>query len=339
MSLKNINFYFVSLTGSVIFTYYYFLYTHEYPPGSSERIANFEADKMFQTRMLVVSIANFAEPSLPFISDLLQWLIPYPVNYEVILQIINVIFTFLLVILFPTLLSCFGFRGSKLISLIVFVPLSWNYIFINGLIDGAGLYYSFDIPSLTFFTVGLILFLKRKWLFFYPIFILACLNRESAAFISLAGGMITSNFTSIKFAVFCKNNPKILLHVISQATIWILLRIILSYLVKDNPGILFEKPQSMISFLNCIWTGSPHWAMQNPIWYFTLFAGIWVIPLLLYKYLDFQTRRLAIVGLIYVTLLCFRSNMMEIRVYNELNVIILVCMILSIKSKFQNKIV
>ena len=176
-------------------------------------------------------------------------------------------------------------------------------------------------------------------MFFYPIFILACLNRESAAFISLAGGIVTSNLFSIKFSNFYKNNRILLVHIILQTAIWFSLRIILSYLVRNNPGILFENPQSMISFLHCIWTGDPHWAMQNPIWYFTLFAGIWVIPIYNYKMLNSTTKRLGIVGLIYVMVLCFRSNMMEIRVYNELNVIIFVCMIISIKSKFQNHIV
>lgn len=294
---------------------------------------------MFQTRILITSIANIIEPSIPVLKTLFQWIIPYPIDYQVLLQIINVFFTFILLTTLPSLLKCFGYHGSNWISLIFAIPLSWNYIFINGLIDGAGLYYCYDIPSLTFFALGVVLFLTKKWMFFYPVFILACFNRESACFISLAGGIVTFNLFSIKFSVFCKNNRILLAHIILQVVIWFSLRIILSYLVRNNPGILFENPQSMINFLHCIWTGESHWAMHNPIWYFTLFAGIWVIPLLLYKYLDFQTRRLAIVGLIYVIALCFRSNMMEIRVYNELNVIIFVCMIISINSKFRNHIV
>ena len=324
---------------SIIFTYYYFLYTNEYPPGSSHRIANFEAHKMFQTRMLITGLANILEPSIPVIKTLFQWIIPYPIDYQVLLQIINVIFTFILFTTLPSLLKCFGYHGSNWVSLIVSIPLSWNYIFINGLIDGAGLYYCYDIPSLTFFSAGLILFLKKKWILFYLVFVLACLNRESACFISLAGAIVTFNLFSIKFSVFCKNNRILLAHLTLQVVIWVSLRIILSYLVRNNPGILFENPQSMINFLHCIWTGEPHWAMQKPIWYFTLFAGTWVIPFLLYKHLDSQARRLAIVGLIYVIALCFRSNMMEIRVYNELNIIIFVCMIISIKSKFQNHFV
>ena len=322
---------------AIVFTYYYFLYTHEYPPGSSHKISNFEAHKMFQTRILIIGLANILEPSIPIIKALFQWIIPYPIDYQVLLQIICVFFTFILFVTLPLLLKCFGYDGSNWVSLFISIPLSWNYIFINGLIDGAGLYYCYDIPSLTFFSLGLTLFLRKKWILFYPIFILACLNRESACFISLAGGIVTSNLCTIRISEFYKNNRILLLHIILQSTIWLSLRIILSYLVRNNPGILFESPQSMINFFYCIWTGEPHWAMQNPIWYFTVFAGIWVIPLCNYRTLNLKTKRLALVGIIYIIVLYFRSNMMEIRVYNELNVIIFVCMILSLKSMFQIK--
>ena len=48
----------VSLIASLVFTYFYFLYTHEYPPSSYEKIATYEADKVFQTRILVTMTAN-----------------------------------------------------------------------------------------------------------------------------------------------------------------------------------------------------------------------------------------------------------------------------------------
>lgn len=329
MISKNNTFYLISIIGSIIFTYYYFLYTNEYPPGSSNRIANFEADKMFQTRMLITTIANFFVPFLPFIKYIFQWLIPYPINYEVLLQIINVIFTFLLVISLPSLLKLFGYNSNKLTSLLIFVPITWNYIFINGFIDGAGLYYCFDIPSLTFFTIGLIFFLKRKWLIFYPVFILACLNRESAAFISVAGAFTGFNIKTFKIKQLYILNKNLLHHILYQIIIWFFLRVILSYAVKDNPGILFEQPQSMIVFLNHMLSGKPHWAMHNPAWFLSLFAGIWLLPFVYFHRLNSISRRLLLVGFIYIIILVFRSNMMEVRVYNELNVIVTVCAIIA----------
>ena len=39
----------------------------------------------------------------------------------------------------------------------------------------------------------------------------------------------------------------------------------------------FEKPHSMIDFINTMWSGKAHWAMNNLWWFLTLFAGIWII--------------------------------------------------------------
>ena len=39
----------------IVFTYYYFLYTHEYPPGSYQRLSTYKADKVFLTRLLITT--------------------------------------------------------------------------------------------------------------------------------------------------------------------------------------------------------------------------------------------------------------------------------------------
>ena len=139
---------------SLGFTYCYFLYTHDYPPGSYERIANYEADKVFQTRLLVTTAANLLEPTIPLLRWSFQWAVPYPIDYEVILQLINTAFLTILILLIRPLAEVLGYATKPVTSLLILVPLSWNYIVINGLIDGAGLYYPYDIPSLAFFAAG-----------------------------------------------------------------------------------------------------------------------------------------------------------------------------------------
>lgn len=322
----------VSIISSTIFTYYYFLYTHEYPPGSTERIANYQADKVFQTRLLLPSLANSLRPLIPTISICFQWLIPYPVDFYVLLQLINIVFLTSLLIVFPHLLELLEIQNNQWISFILLLPITWNYVIINGVIDGAGLYYCYDIPSLSFFVIGLVFFLKKKWTWFYPIFILACINRESACFISLTGFILMCNFTTLNSKIFLQLNKILTQHILIQATIWICIRIYLSYTFRNNPGSFFEEPHSMSNFLSGIWTGESHWAMKNACWFVSIFAGIWIIPIILFKYLNTQGRRLSLVGIIYLIILYFRSNMMETRVYNELNVIITICAICSITS-------
>ena len=322
----------------LFFTYFYFLYTHEYAEGSYQRIASYEADKVFQTRLLITSLANVLEHTIPLLRATFQWAVPYPIGYEVILQLINVAFLAALIFLIRPLSKTLGYEVTPAASFLILLPVSWNFIFINGLIDGAGLYYPYDIPSLTFFAAGVILFQQKKWLWFYPVFLLACLNRESACFISLGGFLLTlqigrkSNFVEI-----LKSNRSMLAQVIAQAGIWLALRLILSYAFRNNPGEFFEKPHSMIDFIAKIWSGEAHWAMSNPRWFLTLFAGVWVVPFLYWKNLNPSAKRFLGLGLIYLLVLVFRSNMMETRVFNELNVIVTVCALCAFSPKLASE--
>lgn len=325
------------LLASIAFTYYYFLYTNEYPPGSYQKIANYEADKVFQTRLLITSIANFLEPTLPLLKSSFQWVVPYPIDYEVVLQLINVFFLGTLLFLIRPLAQVLGFEIPLLSSFLILVPLAWNYIFVNGFIDGAGLYYPYDIPSLTFFTVGIILFLQKKWIWFYPVFILACLNRESACFITLGGFILTFQIGESKFVDILKSNRRMISQVIAQAGIWLALRLILSYAFRNNPGEFFEQPHSMFDFIAKIGSGEAHWAMNNPRWFLTLFAGVWVVPFLYWKILNSSAKRFLLLGLIYLVVLIFRSNMMETRVFNELNVIVTVCALCAFSPKLTSE--
>ena len=312
------------------------MYTHEYPPGSTQNIVSGLADKVFQTRILIPFLADFIETCTPMLSFLLSWVVPYPINFDVILQIINVFFLTVLIISTPILLKIIGCEVSNWSAFILFIPLAWNYIVINGLIDGAGLFYCYDIPSLGFYVLGLILFIKGNWSWFYPLFICANLNRESACFISLSGFLLQLKLSN-NLKLFLKINSNLILHISTQALLWILIRSALSWIYRGNPGLFFEEPHSMNHFLSCIWNGNSHWAMENAAWFLTLFAGIWVIPILLFQNLGFYGIRLFLVGLIYLISLYFRSNMMETRVYNELNVIISLCAIISVNKFIKSK--
>ena len=317
----------LAIACSTIFTYYYFLYTNVYPPGSFTAISEHTAHKVFQTRLLVTTLANFLEPCLPILQELFYWIVPYPIDYEVILQLLNILFLVLLLISLPRLLTNINIFVHPAFSFIIFIPVTWNFIFLNGLIDGAGLYYPYDIPSLSFFTLGLLLFVEKKWFGFYAVFTLALLNRESACFISIAGFSLSVSFSNPSFKNWIKENKDLIWNICIQLILWITSRFCLSIKFKDNPGEFFEQPHSMVEFLSKILTGESHWAMQNPLWFLTLFCGLWVLPVLGFKYLNNPSKRLMIVGAIYLFTLTLRSNMMETRVYNELNVILTILVI------------
>jgi len=312
------------------------LHTNEYPPGSSQNIATGKADKVFQTRILIPFLGEFLKPCIPSLSFLFSWLVPYPINYDVILQIINIFSLTLLIISTPILLKILNCEVSNWSAFLLFLPLTWNYIAINGLIDGAGLFYCYDIPSLAFYVIGLILFLKGSWFLFYLLFILANLNRESACFISISGFLLHLNLCNNP-KIFLSLNKRLFVHILTQAILWIVIRSSLSWIYQGNPGVFFEEPHSMNEFLSGIWNGNSHWAMENAVWFLTLFAGVWLFPIIFFNKLSTQGKRLFIVGLIYLISLYFRSNMMETRVYNELNVIISVCTIICLTNFFKSQ--
>jgi hypothetical protein len=132
-------------------------------------------------------------------------------------------------------------------------------------------------------------------------------------------------------------NKKLITHIFSQAILWILIRAYLSWIYRENPGLFFEDPHSMQNFLVGIWNGSSHWAMENAAWFLTLFTGLWLFPVVLFNHLSTNGKKLIIVGFIYLISLYFRSNMMETRVYNELNVIISLCAIICLTNFIKTK--
>lgn len=322
-----------SLVLSTLFTYKYFLYTNEYPPGSYERISSYEADKVFQTRLLVTTIANLLIPIIPFLETSFQWIVPYPINYEVLLQLITALSTTILLLSIPKFLELLGTKINPWSSLLILVLLFWNYIAINGMIDGAGLYYPYDLPSLTFFSIGVILFCRSKWILYYPVYILALLNRESSCFIPLTGFFLIAPSFRTPIINWFKKNRILIVHILAQTMLWLISRVGLSWYFRDNPGSFFEEPHSAFEFFSAMINGQGHWAMSQPIWFLSIFCGIWIFPLIFFRKMNHVERRLSIVGLIYIVSLFFRSNMMETRVYNELNVI-LFAIVLSLISRF-----
>ena len=177
--------------------------------------------------------------------------------------------------------------------------------------------------------MGVSLFLRGQWKWFYPCFLIACLNRESACFITMAGVFLLLKPKQNARTFFLENH-RILIHLAVQTFLWIFSRVALSHIFKDNPGAFFETPHSMPDFVQRMWTGEAHWAMEKPIRFLCLFGGVWIIPLLTWKWQNASAKKLMLVGLIYLSALCFRSNMMETRVYNEFNVILIVTTIIGL---------
>lgn len=104
-------------------------------------------------------------------------------------------------------------------------------LFVLPTIFPTGPHYIYDFPALALFTAGLLLILKQRWLMFYPVFILGCLNKETTILLTFV------------FAVqFWSSLPRRLLalHVVVQTAIFTVIKIIATQMFLDNPGSALE---------------------------------------------------------------------------------------------------
>ena len=90
-----------------------------------------------------------------------------------------------------------------------------------------GTHYIYDFPSLLFFTAGLYLLLRRKWILFYLMFILGCVNKETMVLLAAATVILNSRTMP---------RGKLLSHVLAQVLIFGVIKTILVLTFRNNPG-------------------------------------------------------------------------------------------------------
>src|SRR5262249_16016618 len=90
----------------------------------------------------------------------------------------------------------------------------------------------YDIPSIFFFVVGLILIYQHKMAWCYPVFLVACLNRESAG-VLIAAYLFTT--------VALRKPAVIALQCVWQLLIWLAVKYAVTIKFAGNPGASFEN--------------------------------------------------------------------------------------------------
>ena len=183
---------------------------------------------------------------------------------------------------------------------------------------------------LFFYCLCLYLFLRNKYLLFYSIFAVATLNRESTCFISISIALLLAKFDSnygLKDNFI--RNFSLMRHLLAQVILWFLMVLLISWFVKDSPGQSYEETFSMREFIANMWHGLPSWPFLNtekifgnPRCFLTLFACVWVVIPFLWKYIPKDCKKLLLLIPIYMIPALLYANLMETRVYHELNVVI-----------------
>ena len=232
--------------------------------------------------------------------------------------LIEILSTFCLVIVFRYYLSFF-FRKLKtniILSFSIFYPLVFTYI----LPDRLNIWYPYDIPLVLLFTLGLLFLYSRKWFFFYPLFAVATLNRETACFLTLVYLFTAWGKEKLRSIVF---------HCAAQFMIWGTIVFTLRWLYRDNPGwgTICQFYENIMLLTGKAYAFGPYPLMLSVMGY------IW-IPVLLFRNLigNSFVRRSLLVTIPFFAAILYGCNIHEVRDYGELIPIYLTALLLIIKN-------
>jgi len=146
-------------------------------------------------------------------------------------------------------------------------------------------FYPYDIPSVLFFTSGLLLIHDRNWMWFYPLFAAATLNRETSIFLVVV----------TVFVLYDKYSwSKLSLLVVTQLGIWAAIKAVLWELYRSNRWLgygLYEfqlrvniatihtfpiKALAALSTWGCLWLAVVLW--HRRIHHEFLRRNLWTVP-------------------------------------------------------------
>lgn len=274
-------------------------------------LMNGSFDVPFQYRMLIPTMVKFIQDlNLPLLGSTIR-----------LYQIIEFLSTFFLFIAYRSYLRLF-IRSEiipSLFSLSLLYVLLFNYILYNPI--GGPIFFSYDVPSVLFFTLGLILIYRKNWFIYYPVFILATFNRETTIFLTLV--YLFTNFKKDKLT-------SIVIHVLFQVILWLSIKKVLAMLYAGNPGpgvflVLFSSNISRL-------IGDPRKIAVLA----SSFGFIWV-PVVYYFRLipDSFVKRSLLVAFPFFAGMFIVANIIELRLFGELIPIVFTAFLLIVYNLIQ----
>ncbi len=299
---------------SLLFILIYFESTNIWQYTKLEDLTNFSAHLPFQYRVLIPSLVNVIHKAFPglkifFLYQLI--LLGFSISLARVSRI------YLREYIDNKLIEHFGI-------ILLFYILLWNYCAL-----GVWLY-PWDIPSIVFFTIGLICIKQNRMLLFFPLFVIATFNRETIILVILAHIITRDNLR-----MFFRAIPVSFLYF----TVWLFIKYILYLIFIDNPlepdgGKLFlNKVSENIDFLIALLKFDKFYILR-----IFSFGGLYFLIPFAIKYLDNFTKRLLILIPVILVIIFMVGKFQEVRIYSELVPIILLPAILKFKKYISDEI-
>jgi hypothetical protein len=212
-------FFLLSLIFSFSFTQLRFALINECKHATLIDLMNGNACIPFQYRCLVPSIVYLISEKLGF--NYINTISFYKFFEFISIFSLVLAYRHYLTFLFNSKTTIYFFTFS------LFVPLTYTFLV------QSYCFYPADIPSILFFTLGLISLYKKNWISYYLIFTVGTFNRETTCFLTMI--YILVFFGKEKFR-------DLTIHVLLQILIWISIKILLYHLFIANFGDgVFEK--------------------------------------------------------------------------------------------------
>ncbi len=202
-------------SGAVYFSALRFIFNRDFPLATMQALIDGSAYRPFQYRILTPWLVGQAHELTGLsIRALYQ-------SFEA-LAVIGVVIT-----LRYLLAPYFQGKARDVFSAAILLVLPWNYLLPREI----AIFIPSDLPAVMFFTLLLALMSRGKWRWYYPLFALATLNRETTCFVTLLYLLVSWKRVSPK---------EMWLHIGAQFIIWVLLKFWLAQVYAANPGSMFE---------------------------------------------------------------------------------------------------
>lgn len=263
-------------------------------PHSLSRVATLETGKPYQFRLLIPMLFWFFKP---------LWFIYGKYLYSAY----NLVIVFFIQVYFYKLL-CTYFKETK--RLVWFAPvilytMAWNYIILNQSFQ----YY--DFTAILFVTLGLYFIVSENRTAFFITFILAIINKETAAYLIFS--YVLYNYRDV-FKL------KVILTAGILSAVFIGYKLLLGYIFRNNPGDTFEVGiDDNIKVITTLFSNKI--IVKNLL---LNYGGLYVFAILLFitgYWKKFPDKRLIMVNLTiipYYAIGFYVTYMQEVRVYTEL---------------------
>ena len=205
--------------------------SHEFEFATLEKLTQFTADRPFQYRLLIPAIGNLTEKIILNMNEMFELKSFYFLTDFVSLLAVWYLFSvFIFLTVSPDkVYSC-------CLSLGIYLP-----IYLAFLAPGYNVLYPFDLSQIAFFTGGLILIFRERFLALVILFIFSTLNRETSLFLIII--FILTNYKRDAERIFY-------FRLFLLSAIWLMEKIILYAMVKGSGDVFLWKVSENIHLFN-----------------------------------------------------------------------------------------